>query len=104
MRLLMVMASVGLMNCGGGPSDEGESDESGGLTKQCERVRDHLVDLRLADATGVDRAAHKEAMQRALGAAFIDHCSNAMTTAQIDCVLDGADSSTAAACGSSTKH
>jgi hypothetical protein len=66
--------------------------------QRCERVRDRLIDLRLANASGVDINAHRIAMKHALGRDFIESCTTRMTTAQQRCVLDARDASAAMAC------
>jgi hypothetical protein len=64
----------------------------------CERARDRVVDLRLADATGVDREAHRAAMQRALGESFVESCKLSMTASQVRCVINATDSASANRC------
>ena len=82
-------------------SSSARDEESADPPTRCERMRDHLVEIRLADAAGVDRAAHREALRNALGAEFMSACG-AMTIMRVDCVLDAEDSSALAACTS--KH
>jgi predicted protein tyrosine phosphatase len=78
-------------------SCDGERDiESTELTR-CEQLRDHLIDLRLADAVHVDKAAHREAMRTALGDDFAASCSK-LRDDVIDCALGASDSTAAAAC------
>jgi hypothetical protein len=67
----------------------------------CEKMRDHVIDLRLADASHVDREAHRRALTHALGENFVSTCKSAMTGAQVRCVLGAADSKAADACVSS---
>lgn len=81
-----------LVACGGEREDTDQS------THACERVRDRLVDLRLADATGIDRKAHRETMRRAMGSDFVARCESSMTRSQIDCVLQAADAASAREC------
>ena len=54
--------------------------------------------LQLADANGVDRDAHRDAMKQALGATFLTSCKESMTTAQVRCILDAANPEHAKAC------
>jgi hypothetical protein len=61
-------------------------------------VRDHLVELQLAAASGVDRTAHRQAMEAALGADFAARCADSLTAGQADCVLASPDPAAAAAC------
>jgi hypothetical protein len=74
-------------------------DEDGrASTSRCEKLRDHLVDLRLADASGVDREAHRKVMQRALGDDFVTSCTSSLSGAQIKCALDAKTLSDATSC------
>lgn len=66
--------------------------------KQCEKLREHIVELTLAEATGVDRVAHREAMRGALGDQFVESCTSSLTDSQVDCGLKAADVSAASAC------
>ena len=91
---LLVMAAA----CASSDGDEREA-----RTKQCERLREHVIDVRLADARGVDLDAHRAAMRSALGADFLASCSNDMTDTQIECALEASDSGTAAKCGTSRR-
>ena len=68
---------------------------------RCVKLRDHLVDLQVADihvATGIDREAHRRALASALGDDFTSTCAGTLTEAQVDCALDARDASAAAAC------
>jgi hypothetical protein len=86
MTLLAVLAASACSN-----------DRSETVTEQCERTREHLIriELPLADEK---REEHARVMRRALGDAFVDHCSHAMTATQRKCVLDASDSQAAMAC------
>lgn len=64
----------------------------------CERARDHLVELQLANTSGIDRAAHRDAMKRALGDHFVSQCTSSMGSAEVRCVLAARDSASAAKC------
>jgi hypothetical protein len=72
------------------------SDRAG--AKQCEELREHLVDLALAESTGIDRGAHREAMRAALGDAFVESCSSSLSEDQVDCGLRASDVSGATSC------
>jgi hypothetical protein len=65
---------------------------------RCERLRDHLADLRLAQSAGVDEAAHREAMKAALGDDFLSRCASKLGSREIDCALKATDAAAAAAC------
>jgi len=87
---LVVLALIA--SCGGDDEPQGISRET-----PCERLREHLIDLRLADAKNVDHAAHREAMTQALGADFLASCQQ-LGDAEITCALDAPDAATASSC------
>ena len=67
----------------------------------CAKLRDHLVDLQVADihiATGVDREAHRRALTGALGHDFAATCAGTLTESQVECALGASDAASAAAC------
>lgn len=77
---------------------EGDPDEDPARrVSPCEQLRDHLIDLRLADAMHVDKDAHREALRMAMGSDFLEGCSKLSDDA-ISCVLEAHDSTTASAC------
>lgn len=68
---------------------------------RCAKLRDHLVDLQVADinpATGIDREAHRRALAGALGEDFATTCTSTLTDSQVECALGAGDASAAAAC------
>lgn len=70
--------------------------------KHCERLRDHLVDLRLDSVPkDVDVKAHRAAMKQALGEKFIEGCMDHATVSDLECGLKASDLATATACKSS---
>jgi hypothetical protein len=94
--LLVHLAPFVLVACTS--SDYGPAD-----TQQCERLRDHLVDLQVRDihiATGIDREAHRRAMTQALGSDIVASCAGRLTESEVECALDKSDPSAAAACSS----
>lgn len=95
MRMSIVLFALALAlvaSCGGD-----DDPESSGRDTPCERLRDHLIDLRLADAKHVDQAAHRDAMKQAMGGDFLASCAK-LDRAEIDCALDAPDTTTASAC------
>lgn len=86
---LALLLTIALASC--------SSDDAPPVTS-CERLREHLVTLRLADATGVDRKAHAEAMRSALGSDFVERCKESMSESEVKCVLKATDSTSASAC------
>ena len=68
-----------------GCTDHGTVDR-----ESCTRLRDHVVDLRVADAAselGNDVAQHRRAMNQALGETFIASCVQSMSYEQLECSL-----------------
>jgi hypothetical protein len=72
-------------------------DSDAARERRCERLRDHLVGLRLVGAN-VDLEAHRAAIKQALGHKFIDTCASGLTTDQINCALAESDSARALEC------
>jgi hypothetical protein len=99
MRNLILMVSLAVVGCGGCGSSCEEIDES---ATRCIRMRDRLVELSLADAAGVDQTAHRGAMVRALGSAFVHACESSVNAEQVNCVLGAADSTAAMTCVTAT--
>lgn len=73
------------------------TDEAPSRARQCAKLRDHLIDLRLANATGVDHAAHRKTMQRALGDDFVASCER-LAERQLECALGAKELAAATAC------
>ena len=76
---------------------------------KCERLRDHVVDLRLEQNAGakdslgqpIDLAPHRAALKQALGGEFVASCEKTLTPKQLECALAAKDSAAASACTSS---
>jgi hypothetical protein len=69
--------------------------------KRCVALRDHLIDLRLADAAqAIDVTAHREAMKQALGEGFIETCVQQVSAGELNCELSATNLSAASACRS----
>jgi hypothetical protein len=66
--------------------------------RQCERLRDHVIDVRLETASGVDHEAHRAAMKAALGKDFVADCQSRLTYSQRRCALDAEDADELHAC------
>ena len=97
--LLVASMAIG---CGGG----GEEDEIKARSDQCERLRDHLVALRLATATnlGKELEQHRAALTQALGPQFIETCTKNTSEAQLACALSAQDSQAATDCNTPTTN
>ena len=74
------------------------SDEEPTLEQRCERLRDHLIERKLADASGVDREQHATAMRAALGSEFVHRCVNEMSESQRTCAANARDGESITAC------
>jgi hypothetical protein len=98
--MLRFILAIGL--AAGGCSNGREISEQDELLHHCERVRNHIVELRLADTTGIDRERHRELMRGTLGDDFVGSCARTLTMAQVKCVLGSADSESATACHQSS--
>ena len=88
----------------------------------CEQMRDHVIDLRLADVgpdhtsdkrsgqgasseppqTPIDLAQHRAAMKQALGDRFINDCVSQMTADQVSCALSAKSQDAVNACSAKT--
>lgn len=77
------------------------SDESGPPTRErCIKLRDHLVELRLAQ-TSVDVDAHRDILRRSMGEEFMTTCA-ALPPAELRCTSEAKDLSAAIACSDAT--
>src|SRR5689334_3687666 len=79
------------------------SDDDKPLHRQCEQLRDHVIDLRLASAgsdSGLNLEAHRTALRQAIGKEFTSSCETRMSREQIKCALAASDSAAANACSS----
>ena len=56
------------------------------LQRKCERLREHVVDLRVQGLPERDQRAHRAALSQALGDQFTDRCKT-LTAAQVACAL-----------------
>lgn len=76
----------------------GSGDETEAATaRQCEQLREHLVELRLQGAN-IDVAAHRAAIKQSLGENFVDTCTAQMTRDQVRCALAASDAPDALEC------
>ncbi|HEX5076058.1 MAG TPA: hypothetical protein VFW03_22785, partial [Gemmatimonadaceae bacterium] len=66
----------------------GSSEGAGPTTAACQRLRDHVVDVRVAEIHQ-DREAHRTALRTALGARFVTECLN-QSSARFDCEMKAA--------------
>lgn len=64
----------------------------------CTELRDHLVDLRASETSGIDIAAHRHALAQAMGDGFVSACTMSLTVKQVRCALSGRSLATTAEC------
>lgn len=71
----------------------------------CAQFLEHVVDLRVAAATGTasQLADHRSAMKQALGTDFIESCERNLSPAQQRCSIEAADMDAVMACAENTR-
>jgi len=97
MRWLVGVCVAALTACAGA------SDEPSRIT-QCERYRDHLVDLRFANAEHIDTSAQQAALKQALGDEFLAKCERSLSDSELACALRAIDSRGVLACSSTSRQ
>lgn len=87
---------------GSGCVSPATEDDGVSLRQRCSTLRDHVIELRLQDATGIDAdlAAHRTAMKQALGPGFIEQCASGFSEAQVACALGATDMHGVSSCAS----
>ena len=78
-RLLVLFA----LSAACGSSEPSEPDRA-----TCERLRDHVVELRMY---GEDNPAHRKALNQALGEDFVTECRKNTSRAEIACAMAATD-------------
>lgn len=76
--LVIVVAFASTSGCG----DESPPQQDHAA---CQRLRDHVVDLRVAEVDQ-DRDAHRDALKRALGTEFMARCES-QPRSRFDCEM-----------------
>jgi hypothetical protein len=102
--IVLILCRPAVVLVGGAVTGCASHEDDG--TRVCTEMRDHLVELRLAESSGptdergqpLDLAPHRAAMKQALGADFIKQCQRDMSRAQTTCVLSAATLEVAKAC------
>jgi hypothetical protein len=90
MRGIVILLCASLVACTS-PSDAVDR-------RQCERLRDHLVELRLRTTSAeLDASQHRRAFTQALGEGFLASCLQ-LDRAALDCGLRADDLASATAC------
>ena len=69
--------------------------------KECEQLRDHIVELRMQSVTA-DREEHRKAIRSAFGEDFIESCIESTPSNEIQCALASNDGDSLRACSEST--
>ena len=68
--------------------------------EQCQRLRSHVVELRLAGVSVAGTDSHRDALTRALGDEFVDKCQQ-LSMREVTCALAAKDSVSVTACSTS---
>ena len=92
------LVSLACIGCAGRGSDD--------KLDACARMRDHFIELRLADfATAkdsndrpIDLSGQRKALRNALGSNFIDDCADHMTRRQLACAIASKSTTSYAEC------
>jgi hypothetical protein len=102
--LLIVTAA-----CSSAPSPD---EQASAALRDCIKLRQHVVDVRLADVAGLDdvaRKAQQQAMLQALGPAsadvadgYVAQCQKSMTSKQVACMLNAENTTAISACAPTT--
>lgn len=79
------------------PSCWSESDSDSVSRRDCERLREHLIDLRMQSVTS-DHAQHRIAIASSLDESFLSSCVDGMTSSYVECAHAARDSDALAAC------
>ena len=83
MRILVLITLAVLASCGG--------SEPSGLTRgDCERLREHMLDVRLGDVSE-HRDAHRVALRQALGDEFVTTCVASTSQRDVECQMAARD-------------
>src|SRR5262245_21079372 len=101
LRLALALVLPVMLACGR------SNDDDPAATSACERLRAHLAEVSLTDAKGIssaELAAHRSAMEAALGSAFVTSCSSTLTAEQVECAMRATDATAVASCTESTKE
>jgi hypothetical protein len=77
------------------------SDPDGVSRKDCQRLRDHLIDIRMQSVTA-DAEQHRAALEAIAGESFITTCVDQTTEEQLHCALASRDGDALTHCAEST--
>lgn len=88
---LFIAALVALLTACGAASNDPVSRQD------CERLRDHVVELRMQSVTA-DRGQHRTALRATLDDTFISSCVESTTADHLKCVLAAKDSDSLVSC------
>lgn len=79
------------------------SDSEAISRKDCERLREHLIDVRMQSVTA-DQDQHRVALRSALDESFITSCVESNGSTYLQCALAAADSDALLACTDPGTH
>ena len=92
-KKILVLVAIGTGCATGGDSET--------KAQRCERLREHLIDVRFGDAPAEGASSRREAMKRAMGNDFIDRCLQ-LEDEQLSCTLAAKDHKAVAGCAPMT--
>src|SRR5258706_11150322 len=81
---------------GGGCGAGGDPEEVS--RRDCERLRDHVLSVRLESVTA-DVDQHRAALAATLGASYIDRCVTDVAPDELRCLMKAGDAAALASCG-----
>ncbi len=96
-RTLLALLLLAPLACASGSDDRPDRED-------CQRLRDHVIELRLqaADSGGhvavTDVAQHRAALQAALGTGYVDDCRESRRPQEMSCLLAAGDLDSLDAC------
>ena len=93
-RWLLTAIAAGVMTL---TACAGHRDPRAEMQQRCTALRDHVVDLQVANLT-VDREKHRAALTRSLGSRYVDECVSAQPSSEIDCAMSAHSSTELARC------
>ena len=100
-RLFSALLVIALSVSCGGDREGNDGDAARSSVAACEQLREHLIDVRLDGASGLDAAAlagQRAALQTGLGTEFIASCQQTMTRAAVQCARAARDGAGLARC------
>lgn len=90
LRAALMLLVLGATGCGGGAAPETDDE-------RCQRMAEHLADLRLAGLEPQVAERHRELLGHSVDRRLLEWCA-AASRAYVDCVLEATDPAEVGAC------